>query len=98
VPRTAGKGGRSTHLATLVAPSLRADEAFLAAATDGVDGMGDTGGALVDGSFARRADPAAVARAIGRFDTGTLHRELGTALARHPTGHNLADLHVLVRR
>lgn len=38
----------------------------------------------------------ALAAALARRDTGTLHRALGTALAEAPSGHNLGDVHVLV--
>jgi hydroxypyruvate reductase len=70
---------------------------FLAAATDGVDGRSGTGGALVNATFRRRASESAILRALDRYDTGPLHRAAGTALEEHPSGHNLADVHVLVR-
>jgi glycerate 2-kinase len=73
---------------------------FGALASDGVDGGSGTGGAIIDATFARRAAAAlgegALSRALSRFDTGALHRSLGTAIVSRPTGHNLADLHVLV--
>jgi glycerate 2-kinase len=73
---------------------------FAALASDGVDGGSGTGGAIIDATFARRAaavlGDGALARALLRFDTGALHRSLGTAIVSRPTGHNLADLHVLV--
>ena len=98
----AGRGGRSTHLAVLVAAALPETRAvtFAAFASDGVDGRSGTAGAVVDNATAARArvrlGDDALARAIARFDTGTLHRALGTALPEAPTGHNLADIHVLV--
>ena len=73
---------------------------FAAFATDGVDGSSDSAGAIVDGSFVSRvaqsAGKTALERALDRFDTGTIHRAIGTAIPARPTGHNLADLHVLV--
>ena len=84
-------------------PSTRARSprvVFAALASDGVDGESGTGGAIIDATFARRAAAAlgegALTRALSRFDTGALHRSLGTAIVSRPTGHNLADLHVLV--
>ncbi len=96
VPRRAGRGGRSTHLAALVGLELPERAMFLAAATDGVDGGSETGGALVDRRLLSRLGDAAVRTALARFDTGPMHRRARTALARRPSGHNLADLHVLV--
>lgn len=97
VPPRAGQGGRATHLAALVAPELPPGVLFLALATDGIDGASRTSGAVVDASFARRAGAEELARAIADFDTGPLHRRLGTALPSAPSGHNLTDLHVLWR-
>lgn len=97
----AGRGGRSTHLATLVGRALSPlrSVTFAAFASDGVDGRSSTGGAVVDEHFATRVEarlgPKALDRALARFDTGSLHRAAGTALPGHPTGHNLADIHVL---
>ncbi len=97
-----GRGGRSTHLATLVGRGLSPDRRvlFAAFASDGVDGGSGTGGAIVDERFATRASAKLGARALetalARFDTGPLQRAVGTAIAEAPSGHNLADVHVLV--
>jgi hydroxypyruvate reductase len=73
---------------------------FAAFATDGVDGSSGAAGAIVDERLRARAEarlgPRALDEALARFDTGTLHRVTGTALPLRPSGHNLADLHVLV--
>lgn len=92
-----GRGGRSTHLATLVGLELPRGATFLAAATDGVDGSSGTAGAVVDATLADRASRSAIVRALDRYDTGPLHLAAGTALPRHPSGHNLADVHILVK-
>jgi hydroxypyruvate reductase len=95
--RGAGRGGRSTHLACLVARGLAPGVAFLAGASDGDDGRSGTGGAVVDGSLERRAGAAVVSLALVRFDTGRLVRRVGMDLSWGPTGTNLADVHVLAR-
>lgn len=94
VPRRAGKGGRSSHLAALVARDLPRGVTFAAIATDGIDGTSGTAGAIVGARLASQPD---LARAIDRYDTGTLHLVARTALPCAATGHNLADLHVLLR-
>lgn len=107
VPPRAGRGGRSTHLAALVGRALghlalaRGTRlTFAALATDGVDGVSGTGGAVVDASWSarvrRRLGASALDHALGRFDTGPLHVTVGSAIPGGPSGHNLADLHVLV--
>jgi hydroxypyruvate reductase len=110
--RGRGRGGRSTHLAALVGQRLgelrltdassRASKGvlFAALASDGVDGSSGTGGAIIDHRFASRVarvlGDEALARSLERFDTGPLHQALHTAVPMRPTGHNLADVHVLV--
>jgi hydroxypyruvate reductase len=96
VPRP-GRGGRSTHLAALVGRELPEGVAFMAGASDGVDGVSGTAGAIVDASLAAYASPDAIARAIARFDTAPLLVSAGMALLIGPTGNNLGDVHVLVR-
>ncbi|MBX3219526.1 MAG: DUF4147 domain-containing protein [Labilithrix sp.] len=95
VPDRRGQGGRSTHLAALVALGLPRGATFLAAATDGVDGSSGTGGAVVDAGFVRRVGEEAIRRALDRYATGPLHRAARTALPLRPSGHNLADIHIL---
>jgi glycerate 2-kinase len=93
-----GRGGRSTHLATMLAHALPADIAFLAAASDGVDGASGTAGAIVDAEFCGATGEGRCREALEAFDTAPLHEEAGTALPAGPTGLNLADCHVLARR
>jgi glycerate 2-kinase len=92
-----GRGGRSTHLATAVALHLPPGVAFLAGASDGVDGSSGTGGAVVDLTLAHAVSPSAIAGALRRFDTGPLLQRAGMAIPSSPTGTNLADVHVLAR-
>jgi glycerate 2-kinase len=107
VGRTAGRGGRSTHLAALVGAKLSERGVpgarrilFAALASDGVDGRSGTAGAVIDDRLDERATTVlgegALARFLERFDTGPMHRALGTAVPTRATGHNLADVHVLV--
>jgi hydroxypyruvate reductase len=92
-----GRGGRSTHLAALVARVLPAGTAFLAGASDGVDGASGTAGAVVDASLQALASADAVAGALARFDTAPLLSAAGMTLPHGPTGSNLADVHILAR-
>jgi hydroxypyruvate reductase len=80
-----------------VALDLPPGVAFLAGASDGVDGASGTAGAVVDASLGDRASRDALARALTAFDTGPLVVAAGMALAPGPTGQNFADVHVLAR-
>jgi glycerate 2-kinase len=97
IPRP-GSGGRCTHVAALVARDLPPGVEFMAAASDGVDGSSETGGAIVKArSFRRPHAREELDAAIRAFDTGTFHRAHRTALPGTPTGLNFADVHVLAR-
>jgi hydroxypyruvate reductase len=95
LPSARGRGGRSTHLAAILARRLPEDVVFMAGATDGVDGNSGTAGAIVTRTA---LDKFQVDGAIARFDTALLHESAGTAIpSRGPSGLNLADVHLLVR-
>lgn len=97
VGRAPGRGGRSQHLALLVARRIQGrGVCFLAAGSDGIDGTSRAAGAIVDGTTWRRAETSGLspARALRAFDSARVHRSLGTALVTGPTGLNLLDLHV----
>jgi len=89
-----GRGGRCTHLACAVALVLAKERgwAFVALATDGVDGEAGGGAALADRARPRVRD---LTRAVGACDTGTLLDRTGHRVPRKPTGNNLRDLWVL---
>lgn len=96
--QTPGRGGRSGHLAAMLAQSLPAGITFMAVASDGVDGDSGSGGAIVDAQAWSQIDRARVDRAIASYDTAPLHAEARTAMPTAPTGANLADVHVLIRQ
>lgn len=91
-PGASGHGGRASHLAAaLLAARPDRPFAFLAGASDGRDGD-DGAGAAVDSETP--VDPRALAAALDAFDTGPLHRRLGTALSGFPPRTNLTDLYL----
>jgi hydroxypyruvate reductase len=77
--------------------SLPDDVALLCAASDGVDGSSGVGGAGVTRSAAAGVTDEAIDQALVDFDDARIHRALGTQLQGGPTGHNLADVHILAR-
>lgn len=96
VPKSAGEGGRSTHLLTRLASKLSDGTAALAAGSDGVDGTASIAGGAID----HDTDLGFGApKALKEFNTGPLLRRAAgvTVLAPGPTGVNLRDLHVIIR-
>ncbi|EYF00715.1 glycerate kinase type-2 family protein [Chondromyces apiculatus] len=97
LPARRGEGGRAGWVALAALQRLPPDAALLCAASDGVDGSSGAAGALVSGADAARVSVGEIDAALGRFDDGPLHRRLGTQLVGDPTGHNLSDVHAVVR-
>ncbi|HEU4593083.1 MAG TPA: DUF4147 domain-containing protein [Steroidobacteraceae bacterium] len=102
LPERTGRGGRNTHLALAAARLLRADESLtlLAAGTDGTDGPTDDAGAIVDGGSVQRAELAGcdVERAWQEFDSGAALEAAGDLVHTGPTGTNVGDLLIGIRR
>ncbi|MEP7125539.1 MAG: DUF4147 domain-containing protein [Byssovorax sp.] len=97
LPAQRGQGGRAGWIALAAMRRLPDDVALLCAASDGVDGSSGAGGAGVARASAAGVTDADIDAALVGFDDARVHRALGTHLAGGPTGHNLADLHVLAR-
>jgi len=94
--RGSGIGGRNHELALAAALELsgRKQVVILAAGTDGVDGLSDAAGAVVDPSTVARARVAGVdlAAALAGNDSGPALAATGDAIRTGPTGTNVCDL------
>lgn len=99
VPKHAGVGGRNTHLGLGLAAELSVGTAALVAGSDGIDGSASVAGVAIDHRSAERMG-AARQDALKRFDSGSvvMASRAVTAIAPGPTGVNLRDLHIVVRR
>jgi len=97
LPAQRGHGGRAGWVALAAMRRLPDDVALLCAASDGVDGSSGGGGARVTRSAADGVPEGDIDQALADFDDARIHRALGTQLQGGPTGHNLADVHVLAR-
>jgi len=96
-----GVGGRN-HEAALAAATLIEGHPgvfFLAAGTDGIDGMTDAAGAFADGTTVHRSrDLGLIAsEALGRNDAGSFFAELGDQVTTGPTGTNVGDIWLVLR-
>jgi hydroxypyruvate reductase len=96
-----GVGGRNQEAALTAATLIagRPDVYFLSAGTDGIDGMTEAAGAMVDGGTVARARQAGLDpdRALDRNDSGTFFRDLGEQIVTGPTGTNVGDIWLVYR-
>lgn len=94
-----GDGGRSQHLALLMAKAMQGDEhmAFLAAGTDGTDGPTNAAGGIVDGSTIAmlKAAGADADEMLARYDSYAALAKAEARLETGPTDTNVTDLHLL---
>lgn len=97
LPSQPGRGGRAGRLALQVARCLdgQTGRAFLAGATDGVDGESGHAGAVVTGHTLSeaRARGIDVDAALAAFHDAAVHEALNTTLDPGPTGINLLDVY-----
>ncbi len=98
LPDNPGIGGRNQHLALLLAREISGcgNIVILCAGTDGTDGATDAAGGMVDGqTFTSRAGAQ---EALSGADAGSFLREAGGLYAPGPTGTNVMDLVVAIKR
>ena len=98
LPDNPGMGGRNQHLALLLAREISGCENIVAlcAGTDGTDGMTSAAGGIVDGqTFASREGAQA---ALSRADAGSFLQKAGGLYVSGPTGTNVMDLVVAIKR
>lgn len=96
----AGKGGRNQEVALGAAQGLdgQMNACVLAAGSDGTDGPTDAAGAFVDGTFFARVGAQAVAQALAQNDAYPLLERHGALIVTGPTGTNVNDLYMLLKR
>lgn len=101
LPEEPGEGGRNQALGLLVARLIDAQDnlAVMVAGTDGTDGPTVAAGALVDGSSYRKGKGALRADAcLQAADSGTFLDETGDRFVSGPTGTNVMDLVIAVKK
>ncbi len=102
LPARPGRGGRNLHLALAAACQLAGHGHLLvlAAGSDGSDGNSDDAGALVDGSSIERGREAGLepGDCLARADSGVFLEATGDLVHTGPTGTNVGDLLMGLRR
>ena len=96
-----GVGGRNQELALAGSIELAGDDGvvLLSGGTDGVDGMSDAAGAIVDGLTVARGRNLGLdaGRYLDRNDSNSYLAAVGDTIVTGPTGTNVGDL-ILVAR
>lgn len=99
-PTGEGKGGRSQHLALLMAKKIAGmpGVTFLSAGTDGTDGPTDATGAVCDGSTLQYAvrEGIDIQKSTLNFDAYPFFEAVGGLLKTGPTYTNVMDLMILL--
>jgi len=94
-----GRGGRNQELALSAARRIRGLNAVVAAlATDGIDGLTEAAGAIVDGATLGRAVSKGLdaAEFLSDNDSNGFFNALGDTLLTGPTGTNVNDLMLIL--
>jgi glycerate 2-kinase len=97
LPENPGRGGRNQALGLLLAKSFSNQENItcLVGGTDGTDGPTDAAGAIVD-AHTYRSPEADIA--LSAADAGTYLNNSGHLLITGPTGTNVMDLAIILKR
>lgn len=98
LPSRAGIGGRMQHFALEMAKLISGREGFdiLAAGTDGSDGPTDAAGGIADGTLFEKCRGANAA--LRAADAGSYLEQAGGLLVTGPTGTNVMDLVIALKR
>jgi glycerate-2-kinase len=95
-----GKGGRNQELALSASLRIRGIDgvALVSVGTDGVDGLSDYAGAIVDGYTLSRAAKKGLnpLTSLASNDSSSFFSALGDAILTGPTGTNVNDIMILV--
>jgi glycerate 2-kinase len=97
--KNGGIGGRNQQFALHCANQIAGENiTVLSAGTDGIDGVSDAAGAVVDGTTLERIRTAGQdpGRALERFDSAPVFQAIDDAIVTGPTGTNVRDLRILL--
>lgn len=96
-----GTGGRNQELALAASIELAGDDGvvLLSGGTDGIDGMSDAAGGLVDGHTEQRGRALGLDAAafLARSDSNTYLSAVGDVIITGPTGTNVGDVLLVAR-
>ena len=102
LPQSPGRGGRNQHLALLIAERISNKDGiyFVIAGSDGSDGPTADAGALVDGATTSRGLSMGlnIEHSLANADSGNFLQQTGDLISTGPTGTNVMDLMIGIRK
>ncbi len=102
LPKTPGRGGRNQHLALIMADHLNGERniVFMAVGSDGTDGTTKDAGAMIDGGSCTRGQAVGlnVKSSLRQFDSGHFLEGSGDLVFTGPTGTNVMDFVMVIKR
>ena len=98
--RGRGKGGRNQEAALSAAEGIAGmqDVCVFALGSDGTDGPTDAAGGMVTGDFYQRATAERIRAHLENNDAYPLLREMDALIMTGPTGTNVNDLYMVIKR
>lgn len=98
--RGRGKGGRNQEAALGAAEGIAGmqDVCVFALGSDGTDGPTDAAGGMVTGDFYQRATAERIRAHLENNDAYPLLREMDALIMTGPTGTNVNDLYMVIKR
>ena len=98
--RGKGKGGRNQELALAAAEGISGVEnvCLFAVGSDGTDGPTDAAGGMVTGEFFERAGADNVRSHLANNDAYPLLKKMDALIMTGPTGTNVNDLYMVIKR
>tara|TARA_S200000501_G_scaffold347774_1_gene362432 strand:- start:1403 stop:2623 length:1221 start_codon:yes stop_codon:yes gene_type:complete len=101
LPEKAGRGGRNQQLALLMAEKIKnKDIVFLSAGTDGTDGPTNDAGGIVDGNTINNGGLSNLdhKKYLENADSGNYHEKMKSLVTTGPTGTNVMDLILAIKK
>ncbi len=102
VVKGSGLGGRNLEFALVFAMEIAGIEgvSLLSAGTDGTDGPTDAAGAIVDGETIPRARAMGLSpeKFLAENDSYNFFNQVGGLFITGPTGTNVMDIQIVIRR
>jgi len=101
LPEKPGRGGRNQQLALLMAEKIKnKDMVFLSAGTDGTDGPTNDAGGIVDGNTINNGDNHKLdyKKYLENADSGNYHEKTKSLVTTGPTGTNVMDLILAIKK